>query len=222
MNKSQIWVVVPAYNEASHISNVLKRLQAITKNVAIVDDGSTDETYKIASKYGYPLTRHRLNLGKGAAMRTGAKLVFERFGGQAVIFFDADEQHVASEIEGFQNRLIKGAKVVLGVRSFDANMPVFRIILNRLTSVLTFLLFGVYIPDIPSGFKAFTKDSFKKLIWQSNDYAVELEIAARLAKYKIPFEVQPISTVYLGYDRGMTFLHALNMVARFIGWRFSL
>ena len=134
------------------------------------------------------------------------------------IFFDGDNQHDSSLLEKFTEEL-ETHPVVLGVRSFDNAMPLFKIFLNRLASLLILVLFGMYIPDIPCGYKGLTLQAFKKINWSSSDYAVEMEIAARIAQYKMKYAVVQIPTVYHDLDRGMTILDTLGLLPKIIGWR---
>jgi hypothetical protein len=101
-------------------------------------------------------------------------------------------------------------------------MPLIRIMLNRLASLVIYFLFGAYVPDIPSGYKAMTKKAYKKLAWDSTDYSVEMELAARTAKYKLPFVAIPIKTIYHDLERGMTIIDTLRMITKILSWRVSL
>ena len=92
--------------------------------------------------------------------------------------------------------------------------------MNRLASVLILLLFGKYVPDIPCGFKALSRKAYNQIDWKSRDYAVEMEIAARIAQYDITFEEVPIPTVYHDLDRGMTILDTIHIIPQAISWRF--
>jgi hypothetical protein len=101
-------------------------------------------------------------------------------------------------------------------------MPLIKIIGNRFASVLVLALFGSYVPDIPSGYKALTKRGYNQVKWSSPDYRVELEIAVRVAKKHLPFSVVPIKTIYSDYQRGFQFLDALQMIGYTLWWRISL
>lgn len=221
-SSNQIWVVIPAYNESKYISRVLKKVAKQTKNFIVVDDGSSDDTVVHASKHASTVLKHPVNLGKGAAMKTGADYAFETLGASAVIFLDSDDQHDPQEIKKFVRELKKNVQIVFGARSLSEKMPFFRQILNRTASVLNATLFGVYISDIPCGYKAISRKGYQKLRWDSTGYAVEMEIAARTAKFKIPFSTIPIKTIYHDLDRGMTVLDTLGLVAHIMTWRISL
>lgn len=214
------WVIIPAYNEEKYIAHVLHKLKKTWKNIVVVDDGSSDKTFLHAHKVIPHTLRHPLNLGKGAALKTGCEYAFNKLQADSVIFFDADDQHDAALLPEFARNL-QEHPVVLGVRSFDTRMPLIRIVLNRIGSVLVLILFGAYVPDIPCGFKAFTKKAFPLLKWNSSDYAVEMEIAAKIAKNKLDFVTVSIPTIYHDLDRGMNLLDTFAVVRQLITWRLS-
>ena len=217
--RKSVWLVVPAYNEAAYIERVLKKLKVNWPQVVVVDDGSHDATVELARKHCEHVLVHKVNLGKGAALKTGCEFAFQKLGATGVIFFDADDQHDHSLIAEFAKGL-ENFDAVLGVRSFDNQMPILKIMMNRLASVLILLLFGKYVPDIPCGFKALSRKAYNQIDWKSRDYAVEMEIAARIAQYDITFEVVPIPTVYHDLDRGMTILDTIHIIPQAISWRF--
>jgi glycosyltransferase involved in cell wall biosynthesis len=222
LQKKHIWVVIPAHNEAKHIKKVIQNVRHFTSNIIIIDDGSTDHTYQLAQPLTLHVLRHSLNLGKGAALTTGCMYAFNTLQAKAVIFFDADEQHSASHLPQFIEVLIQGHRIVFGVRTLDSSMPWNRRLGNQLLSHTVKWLFGDYIPDIPSGFKALTKDAYKKVSWQSSDYGVEVEIAVNTAKNNLDFALIPIHTIYHGYFRGMTVLESLQIIIKLISLKLNL
>ena len=223
MNKRQIWVVVAAYNEEKYLKNFLEKLLEVTKNVVVVNDGSIDQTGKIAEKMLTHVLHHPVNIGKGAAMKTGADYVFDYLGGEAVVFMDGDGQHDPADLAGFERAFInEEAGLVFGSREFNSTMPMVRVWGNKLSSLMVATLFGRMVPDIPSGFKGMSKSYYKKLRWQSTDYGVELEIACKTAKYRLRFKEVPIQTIYHDMDRGMTLLDVFKMAYKIILWRINL
>ncbi len=218
-----IWVVIPGYNESTYIARVLEKVVKKTKHVIFVDDGSIDNTALIASKYTKHVLSHEINLGKGAALKTGCEYAFEYCGAEAVIVMDADDQHSPEELHLFEKKLSEGYDVVFGVRALDATMPLVKRVTNYFASVVVKVFFGgPLIPDIPSGYKAFKKSVLKKILWVSPGYQVEMEIACRVSRFKIPFGVVTIDTIYHDYDKGMTILNTLDFMQSVVIWRLTL
>lgn len=218
----KIFVVIPGHNEEEYLAVVLKKVKAITKNIIYVDDGSRDSSVKIAHRYIDHVLVHESNLGKGAALTTGCEYAFSTLEADAVIFMDSDDQHDPLEIPHFVNKLQGGAELVFGVRREGPYMPALRFFGNKLASVLLNLLFGSYIPDIPSGYKALSKKAYRKVKWHSSGYEVEAEIAARTAKQKLSFAVVEINPIYHDADKGFTLLDAIRIAFRLIQWKFEL
>jgi glycosyltransferase involved in cell wall biosynthesis len=214
MNKSSIWVVVPAYNEAKHIAAVITGILKHTPNIIVVDDGSTDETIKIVANFPVAYLKHQVNLGKGAALSTGAEYAFKHKKASAIVTIDSDEQHDPNLLPLFFTKLENKATIVLGIRPLVEPMPVFRRVGNAALSYCVQLLFGDYIPDIVSGYRGFTLSAYQQLQWKSQGYGVEVEMAVATAKKKIPFETVAITTLYQNYDRGMTILDGVGIVLR--------
>jgi len=201
----KIAIIIPCHNEAAHISTILKALQQLKNSdltIVVLDDGSSDNTTAVARAKTPFVLRHRINLGKGAALRTGCDFAFEFLGVDYVVLMDADEQHSVADLPLFLAQIEKGTTLMLGVRSF-AGMPKMAALLNRLSSWIVWLLSGVYVPDIPSGYKAFDRAIYQQLSWRASGYDVELEMALLIAGKKLPFVVLPISTIYPNYVRGM-------------------
>lgn len=217
-----VWVVIPAYNEARYLPGVLKKVLTHIRHVVVVDDGSQDNTAQVAQETGVIVLQHRLNLGKGAALKTGCEYIFRQPQAQAIIMMDGDDQHDPSEIPLFILALNQSKQVVFGIRAEQRNMPWLKQKINRLSSYLTYLLFGEYVLDIPSGYKAFTKDAYQYLAWNATNYAVELEIVARMAKAKLAYTTVHIKTIYHDLDKGMTALDVLAIIRYLVVLRVTL
>ena len=222
ITKKDIFVVLPAYNEGKYIGRVIDKIYEITQNVIVVVDGSNDNTAEVSKAHAHYVLVHKLNLGKGAALKTGCEFAFGKLKAKAVVFMDSDDQHNPQELELFFRELKKGNELIFGVRNFSSNMPLVRIFGNRLASYVVYLLYGTYVPDIPSGFKAMTKNIYKRINWDASDYGVELEIAVKTSKGKIPFSVVPISTIYHEMDRGMTLIDVGKMIFHMLAWRLTI
>lgn len=217
----RIFVVIPGFNESQYLDRVLQKISTITKNIIFVDDGSDDKSLLIARRHITHVLSHQTNLGKGAAMLTGAEYAFSNLDADAVVFLDADDQHDVVHLPEFFKQL-ESYDIVFGVRNMGANMPLARFLGNKIASVFLNILYGVYIADIPSGYKGMTKNAFKRVRWSSAGYEVETEIAVRVAQYKIPFTTVEIKAIYHDTDKGMTILDALHITYCLIQWRLGL
>lgn len=213
---------MPGFNEEKYIKTILGKTKAITKNIVFVDDGSSDKTYQIACKQVKHTLKHKINLGKGAAMKTGCEYAFSELGASNVIMMDSDDQHDPKELSLFFKKIKNGDKLIFGIRKIDKTMPIFKRLANRALSYLLLILFGRFIPDIPSGYKAFSKTVYRQISWGASGYEVEAEIAARSARYKIPFSTVCISTIYHDMNKGMSFLDALKLASPIFSWRLTL
>ena len=218
--KNEIAVVIPAYNEEKTIGNVLLEAKKYVSLIVVVDDGSDDQTAEIAEKLNVKVLHHAANLGKGAALKTGCQAAVN-LGAKIIITMDADGQHKPEDIPRFIN-VLQNNKVdlVLGSRNLSFGMPLVRILGSKIVSFFIAKLFNIYITDPLCGFRAFTKKSYSKLIWDSSDYAVETEMIARAGINRITFVEIPIETVYIDKYKGMSILDAYRVIATIFKWRF--
>lgn len=215
----KILIVVPAFNEEKRIGAVLAGLKKAKQKIIVVDDGSTDKTYQIAQRYTPYVFRHRVNLGKGAALKTGTEAAFD-MGADAVVFIDSDGQHNTKELPLFIEKLELGNyDIVFGSRNLGYGVPLDRYLGNKMASVTISLLFGVYISDLICGFRAITRKAFKKLNWESTGYGVETEIAILTARKGLRYCEVPVSTLYYDKVKGVTILDAFGIFFQVLKWR---
>lgn len=207
----KIFVVVPAFNEEKRIGDVLSKLKNMGQKVVVVDDGSKDKTLIISKNYTPYVFQHRVNLGKGAALKTGCEAAFS-LGADAIIFMDSDGQHKASDLPLFIKALENGYSVVFGSRNLSHGVPLVRYLGNKVASIMINTLFGIYVSDILCGFKAMTKSAYKKISWVSNGYSVETEIVAMAGKYGLKHCEVPVTTVYYDKFKGLTVTAGLEIL----------
>ncbi|HJY98728.1 MAG TPA: glycosyltransferase family 2 protein [Patescibacteria group bacterium] len=220
-----IFIVIPFFNEQSRIVKVLKEIQAYQFPIVVVNDGSRDDSkaeIRGSKLKGVTLLEHKVNLGKGAALKTGAEYAFNR-GAGAVIFMDADGQHEAEDLPKFVKALItKKYDVVFGSRNFGYGVPFVRYIGNKVASVLIALLFGIYVSDIICGFRALSRKAYKKIKWESSGYGVETEMVIRVGKSKLRYCEIPVETLYHDKVKGVTILDALGIFGEVIKWKLTI
>lgn len=220
-----IHIVIPLYNEEKYIVDVIDGLKKYRLPIVVVDDGSTDKSkLKIRGLKNNNLTflEHKINLGKGAAMKTGADWAFGH-GADAVIFMDSDRQHESADVTKFIKALeSKKYDVVFGTRNYNYGVPLVRYLGNKFASVLLAVMFGIFVTDVLCGFKGMTKTGYQRLIWDSSGYGVETEIVARAGKTKLNFLEVPIQTIYHEKDKGVTILDAFGVLGQVIVWKFTI
>lgn len=217
--KHTIVVVIPAYNEAEDLVGLLPVVLEHGMTVVVVDDGSLDKTAQVAGKFTPHVLSHGVNLGKGAAMLTGAEYAFQTLRATGIIFMDGDGQHDPQELAHFREQLESGEGVVFGIRDLKTRMPKQRVVGNVLISLVTQLLFGTYIPDILSGFKAFSRQAFQAIRWEASGYEVEMEIAVHVAMKRLKYRSLPIQTIYFDLQRGMNILDSFKAVGHLLSLR---
>lgn len=221
-SSSNIIIVVPAFNEVKLIAAVLKSLKKTGFQIIVVDDGSKDRTFNVAANQSVVTLKHRVNLGKGAALKTGCEAAFE-MGADAVVMMDSDGQHKVEDMGKFINALESGNyDVVFGSRNLNFGMPLIRFIGNKIASVLVAYLFGIYVSDLLCGYRAITKNAYKKLKWQSVGYGVETEMVVRTGKTGLRYCEVPVETVYYDKFKGVTILDAFGILLNVFRWRIVL
>lgn len=197
----KILVVVPAFNEVHSIGEVIKDLKHYEiKNIVVVDDGSVDGTLQQAKKNGAQILRHVVNRGLGAALGTGFAHARQK-DIDILVTFDADGQHEAKEIKNLVAPIISGeSDVVIGSRLLGRkDMPLDRRILNFLSNVLTFFLFGVWTTDSQSGFRAFNRRAINCISIKTDRMEVSSEFFKEIRDNRLRFLEIPIKAIYTAY-----------------------
>ena len=221
---SRLAVIIPARNEASRIGAVLSTLPTKLAGfdelrVFVVDDGSTDRTAQVARSHGARLLRHRVNLGKGGALRTGCEAAV-RAGCDVLVFMDADGQHRAEDLPSLLLPIQAGrADLVVGARRFSREMPGTMRLGNWGLSSLFGVLFGQRVRDTQSGMRAMRAEIYPLLRWEASSYAVETEMLVRAARTKLRVQEVPIKTVYLDAYKGTTITDGLKIFGSMLRWR---
>jgi hypothetical protein len=171
-----IIVVIPAYNEAENIENVLKRIPKAVEGLPIltlvVIDGATDNTEEIVRQLSHKSISHIINRGGGEAIRVGCEMAIEQ-GGKIIITLDADGQHLPEEIPTLLQPILDGeadlvnGSRVLGNFEKDSRIRALGVILfNWLFSILAMKR----ITDCSNGFRAIKAEDYLKLDLQQSQY----------------------------------------------------
>lgn len=215
----KIYLVIPAYNEARRIEDLLKSLKEVNLPTILVDDGSSDKTFELAKKFPIKVLRHKVNLGKGAALKTGCEAAF-LLGASAVILMDSDGQHQVSDLPKFVGKIsMETYSVVFGSRNLNMGVPLVRYIGNKIESVLISLLYGIYVSDPICGFRAMTKKAYQKMKLESVGYDIETEMVIKTKQFGLKYCEVPVETVYYDKFKGVTILDAVGIFANILKWK---
>ena len=217
--KSGVFAVIPAHNEEKHIGDVVRQAKKYVDNAVVVDDGSRDGTVEEAKKSGAIVLKHVVNLGKGAALKTGCDYAIKNKA-DIIVAIDADAQHNPKEIPKFIGA-VKMHDVAIGYRKLNMSMPFILRFGNWFINKTIRFLYGVKIKDSQCGYRAFTSEAYKKLRWKASDYSMESEMIAKIGKHRLSYAEVPIETIYSDKYKGTTILDGIKIVFNLLLWRLN-
>jgi glycosyltransferase involved in cell wall biosynthesis len=205
----EISFLIPAYNEARTIGDVLDRIAALGLDyqAIVVDDGSTDATADIVASRAIPGGRVQLfrkpNGGKGSALRHG----IPHCRAEIVVIQDADGEYDPSDVPALIEAIQRdSADVVYGSR-LSGGRPqraymFWHMVGNRFLSLLTGLLFNTTLTDMETGYKAFRTEVLKQLHLTEDRFGVEPEITAEICRRRFRIYETPIAYYGRTYEEG--------------------
>ncbi len=218
MDRSSIFVVVAAYNEAAVLASTLKPLIEQGYTVVVVDDGSTDFTWALLQTLPVHGLRHRLNLGQGAALQTGMDYALRR-GAEIVVHFDADGQHPADQIDDLTAPIEVGeADVVFGsrfLRESDSRLvPAPRRAVLRTGMLISRLMGGLWLRDTHNGFRALSRRAMMNIRLRENGFAHATEIQREVRRARLRYQEAPATIRYSEYSaaKGQPLSNSFNIV----------
>jgi glycosyltransferase involved in cell wall biosynthesis len=195
----KVAALVPAFNEASSIAEVVSGIRRHIADVFVVDDGSTDATALRAGEAGAHVLRHESNRGKGIAVRTGLAHILS-LDYTHVLCMDADLQHAPDDIPKLLARARAGAgDFVIGERTFDkSTMPRSRYYSNTIGSRALSSFIGAPVRDSQSGFRLIRTALLRGVTLEARGYEIETEMLIKLAKKGAHIEGVPVQLRYQG------------------------
>lgn len=181
-------IIIPAKNEAAVIGDVVSSVRSAYKNaeILVVDDGSTDETARLARDSGARVVSHPVSLGNGAAIKAGARAAR----GDILVMMDGDGQHKAEDISSLIEKLDKGYDMAIGARDSGSHAHVGRLAANGLYNVFASMISGHRIPDLTSGFRAVRAELFKRFLYllpNGFSYPTTITMAFLRSGYPVTF-----------------------------------
>ena len=191
---------IPAYNEEKNIASIILKLKKIADKIIVCNDGSDDLTGEICDGLDVITINHEVNLGYGAAIRS-IFLKAKELDGDILVTFDADGQHMISDIKNvilpIEN---KQSDIVIGSRflSKTNSVPQYRKLgINIITKVTNSSL-SEKLTDSQSGFRAYGKEVLKKIIPTDAGMGVSTEILIKSSNMEFKISEVPITVSYEG------------------------
>jgi polyprenyl-phospho-N-acetylgalactosaminyl synthase len=218
MRYQDVWIVVPAFNEASVIGDVIADLRSVFDHTVVVDDGSKDGTGDIALRAGAHVVPHPVNLGQGAAIQTGVEYARRQPGAQVFATFDADGQHRLKDVIAMIDRLSsEEVDLVVGTRFAEPSVsrpPLAKRILLRAAAWLSPSSRQLGLTDAHNGLRVFNKEVADglNLTMSGMSHASEFITLAVENRWRVVEE--PVEILYSDYSKskGQPLLNGVNIM----------
>jgi glycosyltransferase involved in cell wall biosynthesis len=196
---SKIVALLPAYNEEVSIGSMVLRTREHTDRVIVIDDGSSDCTARIAMMAGAEVICHTVNMGKGAALKTGFDAASQN-GSAIIVTLDSDGQHNPADIPKLIAPILFGrADMVNGSRYMNGNgknTPAYRRVGQTVLDKATNLNSGTKITDTQSGFRAYSINVASAFRFKQSGFGIESEMLADAAKSNLRIDEVDIGVRY--------------------------
>lgn len=211
------WFVVPLFNEGTVVGEVIRDLRTRYPLVVCVDDGSHDDSARIAAEAGAAVVRHPYNMGQGAALKTGIDYALRDPAMRQIVTFDSDGQHQVEDAAAMiALRESEGVDVVLGSRFLDNRTKpglIKRIVLrgavwySNITS-------GVSLTDAHNGLRVIGREACEQITIEQNRMAHASEIIEEIGRHGLTVREHPVHILYTDYSRskGQSVLNSINIV----------
>ena len=205
VNKINIIVIVPVYNDRETIGKVIDELsRAGYDNILIVDDGSTQDIFHEVCNRNVHYLRHIINMGQGAALQTGFKYAINH-NAEFVITFDADGQHDVDDIVLLLKPVMNNeVDVVLGSRFLNKShdgIKFTRLFILKLARVVNFFFSGIYLSDAHNGLRAFNRKAIESIRITENRMSHASEIIFEIRKHQLRHKEIPVNIRYTTYSK---------------------
>lgn len=224
----KISVLIPVYNEAKTILEIIKRVEAVglAEEIIVVDDGSSDGTAEILKQISgkeYKIVFKEHNTGKGSAIKEGLKFVT----GDIVIIQDADLEYNPKDYPTLIEPIISGkADIVYGSRWLNRKLKEIPLNIYKFgrwfITVLTNILYGIKITDEPCGYKVFKTKIIKNISLECEgfEFCSEITVKAIRSGYKIYEVAISYSPRTVSEGKKITYLDGLKAIVTLFKYRF--
>ena len=209
-------VLIPTYNNATAIKDVLDGVLEYTSNIVVVNDGSTDNTAALLQQYpDIQVVHHPENMGKGMALRTGFKEAYKS-GYQYAISIDSDGQHYPDDLHLFIEQIeIHPKAIIIGARNMDQpNVPGKSSFGNRASSFWFWVVTGIKLSDTQSGYRLYPLAPLNTIHFITRKYEFEIEVMVRSFWKGVNVLSIPIKVFYPPADERITHFRPFKDVTR--------
>ena len=217
-----VWIIVPAFNEAQVIGEVVAGLRARFANVVCVDDGSRDDTGAVALRAGAHVVRHPVNLGQGAAIQTGVEYARRQPGATVFATFDADGQHRIADLVAMIDRLGDGdVDIVIGTRfggsashGVAGRTPLLKRLILRAAAWLSPSSRRLGLTDAHNGLRVFNRTVADNLTLTMSGMSHASEFVSLIDEHRWRVAELPVQILYTDYSmsKGQPLLNGVNIV----------
>lgn len=217
-SNADTWLVVPLYNEAAVVREVVQRTRETFPNVVCIDDGSRDNSVEEALAGGAIVVKHPINLGQGAALQTGLEFALAQPGAEYFVTFDSDGQHRVEDALAMVERLrTEPLDIVVGSRFLDdrTNAGALKKLVLRTAVLFERISTGVKLTDAHNGLRALNRTAASRIRITQNRMAHASEIVAQIGTQKLRYAEQPVQIIYSDYSRakGQSMWNSVNILS---------
>ncbi len=195
----RVCVIIPTYNNAKTLGNVIAGVLAFTNHIIVVNDGSTDETENVLVAFqSIHIISYKKNIGKGWALRKGLKYA-TGLGYNYAITIDSDGQHFAKDIPVFIDKLetLNDDAIIIGARNMgQSSVPGKSSFGHKFSNFWFKVETGIAAPDTQSGYRLYPLQPLSKMKFITRKYEFEIEVLVRSAWKGIKIESVPVQVYY--------------------------
>ena len=213
-----VWIVIPALNEATVIGDVVADVRSVFDHVVCVDDGSQDDTGNVALRAGAHVVPHPVNLGQGAAIQTGVEYARAQPGAAVFATFDADGQHQVKDVVRMIDRLTaEDLDIVIGTRFADRapeRMPALRRLLFPLIAKISPASRKLRLTDAHNGLRVFNKTVADGLNLTMSSMSHASEFISVIVENRWRVAEEPVEILYTDYSmtKGQPLVNGVNII----------
>jgi glycosyltransferase involved in cell wall biosynthesis len=217
VNNADVWLIIPVYNEATVIGDVVREVLRTFPNVVCVDDGSKDGSAAQIRAAGAHLVRHPINLGQGGALQTGIEYARKQPGSQYFVTFDADGQHQVEDVVGMVDRLrTEPLDIIVGTRFHGdtSHIPLAKRLVLRTVVALSPRLRRLHLTDAHNGLRAFNRQVAEQMEIRLSGMGHASEIVEMIDAHKWRVAEEPVTIVYTEYSmaKGQSLINGVNIL----------